>query len=198
MTTPNDDHGAQAFEEDALDAATDAPADLDAKRAELERLRAEIEAESVPQDEPGDVAVIDGDPEAEEVEADLLVTMTVESLDGLEVTYTPPTVTALSLFQFDMQNRRSDDSAKSTQMIEFLYANLTESSFWDVRRIWEASRNPAVVMEASSEIVEHMAEHADQPDEQAMNRSMRRIEEKARRAEQKAKQQKALDAKRRA
>lgn len=197
MTTPNDDHGAHAFEEDALDATTDAPADLDAKRAELERLRAEIEAESVPQDEAGEVAVIDGDPEAEEVEADLLVTMTVDSLDGLEITYTPPTVTALSLFQFDMQNRRSDDGAKSTQMIEFLYANLTDASFWDVRRIWEASRNPAVVMEASSEIVEHMAEHADQPDEQAMNRSMRRIEEKARRAEEKAKRQKALDAKRR-
>lgn len=196
MTTPNDQHGADAFAEDALDAATEAPTDLDAKRAELERLRAEIEAEGA----PAEVAVIEpgeADDEAEEVEADVLVDMTVDSLGGLEITYTPPTITALSLFQFDMQNRRSDDGAKSTQMIEFLYANLTEASFWEVRRIWEASRNPAVVMEASSEIVEHMAEHAEQPDEQAMNRSMRRIEEKARRAEQKAKQQKALDAKRR-
>ena len=192
MTNPADDHGRDAFAEDALDAAPAAPTDLEAKRAELDRLRAEIEAAEPEVD--AELATLD---DAEEVEADLLVTMTVESLDGLEITYTPPTVTALSLFQFDMQNRRSDDGAKSTQMIEFLYANLTESAFWDIRRAWESSRNPAVVLEACSEIVEHMAQNADEPDEEAMNRSMRRIQDKATRAEEKAKRQKALDAKRR-
>ena len=187
--------GEHAFAEDAAAATPDAqPMDLEAKRAELDRLRAEIEAADN-DTTPGEVAVIDDD--TEEVEADLLVTMTVESLDGLEITYTPPTVTALSLFQFDMQNRRSDDGAKSTQMIEFLYANLTESAFWNIRRAWESSRNPAVVLEACSEIVEHMAQNADEPDEEAMNRSMRRIQDKATRAEEKAKRQKALDAKRR-
>ena len=192
MTNPATDHGRDAFAEDALDAAPAAPTYLEAKRAELDRLRAEIEAAEPETDT--ELATLD---DAEEVEADLLVTMTVESLDGLEVSYTPPTVTALSLFQCDMQNRRSDDSAKSTQMIEFLYANVTESSFWDIRRAWEASRHPAVVLEACSEIVEHMAQNADEPDEEAMNRSMRRIQEKAQKAEEKAKRQKALDAKRR-
>lgn len=195
MTNPADDHGRDAFAEDALDAAPAAPTDLEAKRAELDRLRAEIEAAEPEID--AELATLDDADDAEEVEADLLVTMTVESLDGIEITYTPPTVTALSLFQFDMQNRRSDDSAKSTQMIEFLYANVTESSFWEIRRAWEASRNPAVVLEACSEIVEHMAQNADEPDEEAMNRSMRRIQDKATRAEEKAKRQKALDAKRR-
>ena len=195
MTNPAADHGRNAFAEDALDAAPTAPTDLDAKRAELDRLRAEIEAAEPEID--AELAPLDDADDAEEVEADLLVTMTVESLDGIEVSYTPPTVTALSLFQFDMQNRRSDDGAKSTQMIEFLYANVTESSFWDIRRAWEASRNPAVVLEACSEIVEHMAQNADEPDEEAMNRSMRRIQEKAQKAEEKAKRQKALDAKRR-
>ena len=42
-----------------------------------------------------------------------------------------------------------------------------------------------------------MAQNADEPDEEAMNRSMRRIQEKAQKAEEKAKRQKALDAKRR-
>ena len=187
--------GEHAFAEDAAAATPDTqPIDLEAKRAELDRLRAEIEAAEPEID--AELAVIDDD-DAEEVEADLLVTMTVESLDGIEITYQPPTVTALSLFQFDMQNRRSDDGAKSTQMIEFLYANVTESSFWDIRRAWEASRNPAVVLEACSEIVEHMAQNADEPDEEAMNRSMRRIQDKAQKAEEKAKRQKALDAKRR-
>ena len=195
MTNPATDHGRDAFAEDALDAAPAAPTDLEAKRAELDRLRAEIEAAEPEID--AELALLDDDEDAEEVEADLLVTMTVESLDGIEITYQPPTVTALSLFQFDMQNRRSDDGAKSTQMIEFLYANVTESSFWDIRRAWEASRNPAVVLEACSEIVEHMAQNADEPDEEAMNRSMRRIQEKAQKAEEKAKRQKALDAKRR-
>lgn len=195
MTNPADDHGRDAFAEDALDAAPAAPTDLEAKRAELDRLRAEIEAAEPEVD--AELATLDDADDAEEVEADLLVTMTVESLDGIEITYQPPTVTALSLFQFDMQNRRSDDGAKSTQMIEFLYANVTESSFWDIRRAWEASRNPAVVLEACSEIVEHMAQNADEPDEEAMNRSMRRIQDKAARAEEKAKRQKALDAKRR-
>lgn len=195
MTNPATDHGRDAFAEDALDAAPAAPTDLEAKRAELDRLRAEIEAAEPEVD--SELALLDDADDAEEVEADLLVTMTVESLDGIEITYTPPTVTALSLFQFDMQNRRSDDGAKSTQMIEFLYANVTESSFWDIRRAWEASRNPAVVLEACSEIVEHMAQNADEPDEEAMNRSMRRIQDKAQKAEEKAKRQKALDAKRR-
>lgn len=195
MTNPADDHGRDAFAEDALDAAPAAPTDLEAKRAELDRLRAEIEAAEPEVD--AELATLDDADDAEEVEADLLVTMTVESLDGIEITYQPPTVTALSLFQFDMQNRRSDDGAKSTQMIEFLYANVTESSFWDIRRAWEASRNPAVVLEACSEIVEHMAQNADEPDEEAMNRSMRRIQDKAQKAEEKAKRQKALDAKRR-
>lgn len=187
--------GEHAFAEDAAAATPDAqPMDLEAKRAELDRLRAEIEAAEPEID--AELAVIDDD-DAEEVEADLLVTMTVESLDGMEITYQPPTVTALSLFQFDMQNRRSDDSAKSTQMIEFLYEYLSEGSFWDVRRAWEQSRNPAVVLEVCSEVVEHMAQNADEPDEEAMNRSMRRIQEKAQKAEEKAKRQKALDAKRR-
>ena len=137
--------GEHAFAEDAAAATPDTqPIDLEAKRAELDRLRAEIEAAEPEID--AELAVIDDD-DAEEVEADLLVTMTVESLDGMEITYTPPTVTALSLFQFDMQNRRSDDGAKSTQMIEFLYEYLSEGSFWDVRRSWEQSRNPAVVLE---------------------------------------------------
>lgn len=188
--------GEQAFAEDAAAATPDAqPMDLEAKRAELDRLRAEIEAADN-DTTPGEVVVID-DGDAEEVEADLLVTMNVESLDGMEITYQPPTVTALSLFQFDMQNRRSDDGAKSTQMIEFLYEYLSEGSFWDVRRAWEQSRNPAVVLEVCSEVVEHMAQNADEPDEEAMNRSMRRIQEKAQKAEEKAKRQKALDAKRR-
>ena len=188
--------GEHAFAEDAAAATPDAqPMDLEAKRAELDRLRAEIEAAD--ETAPGEVAVIDDGDDAEEVEADLLVTMTVESLDGMEITYQPPTVTALSLFQFDMQNRRSDDGAKSTQMIEFLYEYLSEGSFWDVRRSWEQSRNPAVVLEVCSEVVEHMAQNADEPDEEAMNRSMRRIQEKAQKAEEKAKRQKALDAKRR-
>lgn len=195
MTNPDTDHGRNAFAEDALDAAPAAPTDLESKRAELDRLRAEIEAAEPEID--SELATLDDAEDAEEVEADLLVTMTVESLDGIEITYQPPTVTALSLFQFDMQNRRSDDGAKSTQMIEFLYANVTESSFWDIRRAWEASRNPAVVLEACSEIVEHMAQNADEPDEEAMNRSMRRIQDKAQKAEEKAKRQKALDAKRR-
>ena len=187
--------GEHAFAEDAAAATPDTqPIDLEAKRAELDRLRAEIEAAEPEID--AELAVIDDD-DAEEVEADLLVTMTVESLDGMEITYTPPTVTALSLFQFDMQNRRSDDGAKSTQMIEFLYEYLSEGSFWDVRRSWEQSRNPAVVLEVCSEVVEHMAQNADEPDEEAMNRSMRRIQEKAQKAEEKAKRQKALDAKRR-
>ena len=187
--------GEHAFAEDAAAATPDTqPMDLEAKRAELDRLRAEIEAAEPEID--AELAVIDDD-DAEEVEADLLVTMTVESLDGMEITYTPPTVTALSLFQFDMQNRRSDDGAKSTQMIEFLYEYLSEGSFWDVRRSWEQSRNPAVVLEVCSEVVEHMAQNADEPDEEAMNRSMRRIQEKAQKAEEKAKRQKALDAKRR-
>ena len=188
--------GEHAFAEDAAAATPDAqPIDLEAKRAELDRLRAEIEAAD--DDTPGEVAVIDDGDDAEEVEADLLVTMNVESLDGMEITYEPPTVTALSLFQFDMQNRRSDDGAKSTQMIEFLYEYLSEGSFWDVRRSWEQSRNPAVVLEVCSEVVEHMAQNADEPDEEAMNRSMRRIQDKAQKAEEKAKRQKALDAKRR-
>ena len=188
--------GEHAFAEDAAAATPDAqPMDLEAKRAELDRLRAEIEAAEPEID--AELAVIDDDDDAEEVEADLLVTMTVESLDGMEITYQPPTVTALSLFQFDMQNRRSDDGAKSTQMIEFLYEYLSEGSFWDVRRAWEQSRNPAVVLEVCSEVVEHMAQNADEPDEEAMNRSMRRIQEKAQKAEEKAKRQKALDAKRR-
>lgn len=188
--------GEHAFAEDAAAATPDAqPMDLEAKRAELDRLRAEIEAAD--DTTPGEVAVIDDGDDTEEVEADLLVTMTVESLDGMEITYQPPTVTALSLFQFDMQNRRSDDGAKSTQMIEFLYEYLSEGSFWDVRRAWEQSRNPAVVLEVCSEVVEHMAQNADEPDEEAMNRSMRRIQEKAQKAEEKAKRQKALDAKRR-
>jgi hypothetical protein len=188
--------GEHAFAEDAAAATPDTqPMDLEAKRAELDRLRAEIEAAD--DTAPGEVAVIDDGDDAEEVEADLLVTMNVESLDGMEITYQPPTVTALSLFQFDMQNRRSDDGAKSTQMIEFLYEYLSEGSFWDVRRSWEQSRNPAVVLEVCSEVVEHMAQNADEPDEEAMNRSMRRIQEKAQKAEEKAKRQKALDAKRR-
>ena len=192
MTNPLGEH---AFAEDAATARADeAPADtggdLETKRAELDRLRAEIEAADAPTVTPE----ADED-EAEEVEAEVLETMTVESLDGLQVSYRPPTLTALSLFQFDMQNRRSDDGAKSTQMIEFLSVYLTDGSFWDIRRVWEQSRNPAVVMEASSEIVEHMAEHAEKPDEEAMNRSMRRIQEKAQRAEDKAKKQRALDAK---
>lgn len=187
--------GEHAFAEDAAAATPDTqPMDLEAKRAELDRLRAEIEAADN-DTTPGEVSVIDDD--APEVEADLLVTMNVESLDGMEITYQPPTVTALSLFQFDMQNRRSDDGAKSTQMIEFLYEYLSEGSFWDVRRAWEQSRNPAVVLEVCSEVVEHMAQNADEPDEEAMNRSMRRIQEKAQKAEEKAKRQKALDAKRR-
>lgn len=189
--------GEHAFAEDAAAATPDAqPMDLEAKRAELDRLRAEIEAADN-DTTPGEVVVIDDGDDTEEVEADLLVTMTVESLDGMEITYQPPTVTALSLFQFDMQNRRSDDGAKSTQMIEFLYEYLSEGSFWDVRRSWEQSRNPAVVLEVCSEVVEHMAQNADEPDEEAMNRSMRRIQEKAQKAEEKAKRQKALDAKRR-
>lgn len=188
--------GEHAFAEDAAAATPDSqPIDLEAKRAELDRLRAEIEAAEPEID--AELAVIDDGDDAEEVEADLLVTMTVESLDGMEITYEPPTVTALSLFQFDMQNRRSDDGAKSTQMIEFLYEYLSEGSFWDVRRSWEQSRNPAVVLEVCSEVVEHMAQNADEPDEEAMNRSMRRIQEKAQKAEEKAKRQKALDAKRR-
>ena len=188
--------GEHAFAEDAAAATPDAqPIDLEAKRAELDRLRAEIEAAD--DTTPGEVVVIDDGDDGEEVEADLLVTMNVESLDGMEITYEPPTVTALSLFQFDMQNRRSDDGAKSTQMIEFLYEYLSEGSFWDVRRSWEQSRNPAVVLEVCSEVVEHMAQNADEPDEEAMNRSMRRIQEKAQKAEEKAKRQKALDAKRR-
>ena len=192
MTNPL---GEYAFAEDAAaaradESPADAGGDLETKRAELDRLRAEIEAADAPAVTPE----ADED-EAEEVEAEVLETMTVESLDGLEVSYRPPTLTALSLFQFDMQNRRSDDGQKSTQMIEFLSVYLTDGSFWDIRRVWEQSRNPAVVMEASSEIVEHMAEHAEKPDEEAMNRSMRRIQEKAQRAEEKAKKQRALDAK---
>lgn len=193
MTNPL---GEYAFAEDAAtaradEAPADAGGDLETKRAELDRLRAEIEAADAPTVTPE----ADDEDAAEEVEAEVLETMTVESLDGLEVSYRPPTLTALSLFQFDMQNRRSDDGQKSTQMIEFLSVYLTDGSFWDIRRVWEQSRNPAVVMEASSEIVEHMAEHAEKPDEEAMNRSMRRIQEKAQRAEDKAKKQRALDAK---
>lgn len=187
----NETLGESAFEADARAVTPEPEVSVEEKRAELERLRAEIEAaeaDSAP-------AVVDEEPE--EVDAEVLVTMKVESMDGMEVSYSPPTMTALSLFQFDMQNRRSDDGQKSTQMIEFLAANLTESSFWDIRRVWEQSRNPAIVFEVCSEIVQHMAENAEEPDEEAMNRSMRRIEEKARRAEEKAKRDKALGAKRR-
>ena len=182
------ERSAAAFE---VDAHLEARPSLEDKRAELERLQAEIAAE----DSAGtDVAVAGGD---DGQEAQVLHSMTVECLGDMEIEYVAPTSTGLSLFQFDMQNRRTDDGAKSTQMIEFLFAHLTNESFWRLRQEWEASKNPALIMEASSEIVEHMAAHAEEPDEDAMNRTMRRIQERAEKAQRKAKMDAALNAKKR-
>ena len=182
------ERSAAAFE---VDAHLEARPSLEDKRAELERLQAEIAAE----DSTGtDVAVAGA---ADGQEAQVLHSMTVECLGDMEVEFVAPTSTGLSLFQFDMQNRRTDDAAKAPQMIEFLFAHLTNESFWRLRREWEASKNPAIIMEAATEIVSKMAEVAEEPDEDAMNRTMRRIQERAEKAQRKAKMDAALNSKKR-
>lgn len=156
---------------------------IEQKRAELERLQAEVdaaEATSAP-------LVIDGDEE----DGPLLGTAVVESWGNKEITFKRPPTTAMLLFAYRMESPVQDDDNQMFHLLGFLERWLVRSDWEAMADVWENTGDLGLLIEMSQEIAEAMGGQALEPDEEQMNRAMRRVEARSKKAKAKA----ALDAK---
>lgn len=162
--------------------------EIEAKKAEIARLQAEIDEEATPAVEILDV---DDDGKAAEDEKDNLGSAVIESWDNREIRFKRPPTTAMLLFAYRMESGTKDEDNQLFHLLGFLERWLVLADWNAMSAVWEDTGNLGLLIEMSQEIAGAMGEQALEPDEDQMNRAMRRVEERAKKAKAKA----ALEAK---
>lgn len=153
--------------------------ELARKKAELERLQAEVDeaaAEST---------------DTEDTPAEPTGTAVIESWDNREIQFIRPSTATMVLFGYKMDRKGKDESDQIFTLLGFLERYMTADDFQELSEVWQDRRDVGLLIEMAQEIAFAMAEQSVEPDEEQMNRAMRRIEERQKR---RAKAQ-ALDAK---